>query len=265
MNVQNTDQQCLKWALLSFLNPARKDAQRVTKYIAHQDELDFTSIEFPTPLSQIPNVERLNGLAINVFGYSDEAGVHPLYLTKDHTRDPINLLLITKVEDGKTISHYCWIKDFNRLCFNQTRHKERKHFCLRCISPHSLERTLQEHLIYCRGVDAPPCHAKFLEKSEKSADGSPPTIKFEKIQHMMKAPYVIYADTESIILPVTNPNTDTNTVQTSEHVPCSFSYVVVWSDGKVTTQSLYRGEDCMDVFFQWLEEELELRGNPGRS
>ena len=115
VNVQNTDQQCLKWALLSFLNPARKDAQRVTKYIAHQDELDFTGIEFPTPLSQIPNVERLNDLAINVFGYSDEAGVHPLYLTKDLTSDPINLLLITEVNDGKTKSHYCWIKDFNRL------------------------------------------------------------------------------------------------------------------------------------------------------
>ena len=59
VNVQNTDQQFLKWTLLSFLNPAWKNAQRVTKYIAHQDDLDFTGIEFPTPLNQMPKVERL--------------------------------------------------------------------------------------------------------------------------------------------------------------------------------------------------------------
>ena len=79
-------------------------------------------------------------------------------------------------------------------------------------------------MIYCRGVDATPCHAVFPEVDK---DGSPPTIKFKNTLAMMKAPYVIYADTESIILPVTNPNT----IQTSEHVPCSFAYTVVRSDG----------------------------------
>ena len=74
----------------------------------------------------------------------------------------------------------------------------------------------------------------------------------------MKAPYVVYADTESIIQPVANPTTDTNTVQTSEHVPCSFAYTVVRSDGKVVSEQLYRGEDAIDVFFEKLEGDLEL-------
>ena len=100
--------------------------------------------------------------------------------------------------------------------------------------------------IHCKGVDAPPCHAVFPEKSE---DGSPPTIQFKNIQHLMKAPYVIYADTESIIKPTASSTTDSNTVQTSEHVPCSFAYTVVRSDGQVMSEKLYRGEDAMDVFF----------------
>ena len=254
VNVQNTDQKCLMWSLLSARHPVKKNAQRVNKYIAHQDELDFTGIEFPTPLNQIPNVEHQNNLSINVFGYSESAGIHPLYLTKDLTSDPINLLLITEVKDGKILSHYCWIRDFNRLCHDQTRHKERKHFCLRCISPHSSKRTLQDHMIYCRGVDTPPCHAVFPEKSE---DGTNPTIKFKNIQHMMKAPYVVYADTESIIKPMANPSTDSNTTQTSEHIPCSFAYVIVRSDGKVISEKLYRGEDAMDVLFNCLDNELE--------
>ena len=253
VNVKNEDNKCLKWALLSALHPAKKDPHRVNKYMQFK-ELRFTGVDFPVPLSQMPKVERLNNLAINVFGYSKQVGIHPLYLTKDHTRDPINLLLITEVKDGKIISHYSWIKDFNRLCFDQTRHKERKHFCTRCISPHSSKRTLSDHLIYCRGVDAAPCHAVFPQATE---DGSPPTIQFKNIQHMMKAPYVIYADTESIIKPVDSPNTDTNTIHTSTHIPCSFAYVVVRSDGKVISERLYRGEDAMNVFFDWLEQELE--------
>ena len=253
VNVHNTDQECLKWALLSALHPVGKNSDRVSKYEPYENELNFTGVNFPVPLNQMPKVELLNNLAINVFGYSESAGVHPLYLTKDHTREPINLLLISEVKDGKVNSHYSWIKDFNRLCFDQTKYKGRKFFCLRCISAHSSERTLADHMIYCKGVDAPPCHAVFPEKSE---DGTNPTIKFKNIQHMMKSPYVVYADTESIIKPIVSP-VDTNTTQTSQHIPCSFSYVVVRSDGKVISERLYRGEDCMDVFFQQLEQELE--------
>ena len=88
-------------------------------------------------------------------------------------------------------------------------------------------------------------------------DGIPPTIKFKNTLAMMKAPYVIYADTESIIKLTASSTSDSNTVQSSEHIPCSVAYVVVRFDGKVVSQSLYRGEDAMDVFFQQLEDELE--------
>ena len=252
VNVKNQDDECLKWAILSCLHPTKKDPQRVNKYM-HLKELRFSGVDFPVPLSQMPKVERLNNLAINVFGYSQQAGIHPLYLTKDLTRDPINLLMITEVKDGKVFSHYCWIKDFDKLCHDQTKHEHRLHYCLRCISPHSSERTLQDHLVYCRGVDAPPCHAVFPEVNLESM--YLPQTKFGHFKNMIKAPYVVYADTESIIRPTTTPTTNSNTTQTSEHVPCSFAYVIIRSDGRVHSEQ-YRGEDAMDVFFQWLEEEL---------
>ena len=256
INVKHDDQKCLMWSLLSALHPVKHGSHpdRVWKYKPYEKELNFAGIEFPTPLNQIPNVEHQNNLAINVFGYSKQAGIHPLYLTKDHNREPINLLLITKVEDGKVNSHYCWIKNFNRLCSAENKHNGETFFCLRCISPHWTKQTLEDHLVYCRGVDAAPCHAVFPQATE---DGSPPTIQFKNIQHLMKAPYVIYADTESIVKPADSPNTDTNTVQTSEHIPCSFAYTVVRSDGKVMSEKLYRGEDCVDVLFNCLEQELE--------
>ena len=256
VNVKNQDNECLKWALLSALHPVEhgRNPDRVSKYKPYENELNFAGVGFPVTLKDISKVEKQNNLAINVFGYSQQAGIHPLYLTNDLDHEPINLLLLTEVKDGKFISHYSWIKDFNRLCQDQTKHANRKHFCLRCISPHCSERTLKEHLLYCRGVDAAPCHAVFPQASE---DGLPPTIQFKNIQHLMKAPYVIYADTESIVKPTDNPNTDTNTTQTSEHIPCSYFYIVVRSDGEVTNMSTYCGEDCMDEFFSNLECEIE--------
>ena len=109
-----------------------------------------------------------------------------------------------------------------------------------------------------RSIDAPPCLAVFPEVNRET--GYIPKTKFGHFHNKMKAPYIIYADTESIIKPTANPNTDTNTIQTSEHVPCSFAYVIIRSDGHIRSEQLYRGEDAMDVFFQWLEEELvEIR------
>ena len=42
--MKNDDQHCLKWALLSARRPADKNADRVTKYIAYEDELNFTGM-----------------------------------------------------------------------------------------------------------------------------------------------------------------------------------------------------------------------------
>ena len=50
-------------------------------------ELKFSGVDFPVPLSQITKVEQLNGLAINVFRYPEDAGVHPSLSNKrPHSR-----------------------------------------------------------------------------------------------------------------------------------------------------------------------------------
>ena len=45
----------------------------------------------------------------------------------------INLMLI---EDGAKF-HYTLIKDFNRLLYNQSKHRKRKCFCGRCLTCYS--------------------------------------------------------------------------------------------------------------------------------
>ena len=60
----------------------------------------------------------------------------------------INMLLIEKA--GK--AQYTWIKDLNRLLYDSSKHKERKHFCERCLHGYTREDLLEAHKQECRGI-----------------------------------------------------------------------------------------------------------------
>ena len=64
MNVKNVDDQCFKWAILSALFPAGKDAQRVGKYVQHEEKLDWTGLQYPASLKQIRMFERRNSVSV---------------------------------------------------------------------------------------------------------------------------------------------------------------------------------------------------------
>ena len=80
INVQNKDQEFFKWAVLSALFPADKNANRVSKYQEHEHKLDWSGLTFPVPLSnqisrkekvsqnQIQNFENNNNISVNVYG-----------------------------------------------------------------------------------------------------------------------------------------------------------------------------------------------------
>ena len=57
----------------------------------------------------------------------------------------MDLLLITK----NNKSRYVLIKDFNKFMYNQTKHRERKHFCRYCLQCFSSERVLNNHKAVC--------------------------------------------------------------------------------------------------------------------
>lgn len=69
VNVQNTDQKCFQWAILSALYPALHHAERVSNYLPYADKLEFTGIEFPMQMKDIMKFETQNGISVNVFGH----------------------------------------------------------------------------------------------------------------------------------------------------------------------------------------------------
>ena len=52
-----------------------------------------------------------------------------LFQKKTKFSDSIDLLLIS----NEFVSHYAYIKDFDRFMFNKTKHKGKKYFCSNCL------------------------------------------------------------------------------------------------------------------------------------
>ena len=51
-----------------------------------------------------------------------------LYMFQKKSNEQV-LLLISNEEK----SHYVFVKDFNRLMYSKTKHKDKKHFCMACL------------------------------------------------------------------------------------------------------------------------------------
>ena len=108
INVQNRDNQCLRWALRAALFPPPRGVKgtRTSSYPT-EDGLNFTGIDFPTPVLQIDRLERQNhNLAINVFGWENGRVVVYRISEKGGETPRINLMLTKQGEN----THYSFVK-----------------------------------------------------------------------------------------------------------------------------------------------------------
>ncbi|GBO23881.1 hypothetical protein AVEN_254305-1 [Araneus ventricosus] len=243
LNIQNEDQKCLVWCLISHkLNILAHDSYRVSHYTPHEQEIKLDGMECPVPLNKIPIVERLNNLRINVFGY-EENEVFPLYVPKRVDEECVNLLLIANEET----QHYCLIRNMSRLLGDLTKHNGKHHYCYRCLHRFAKDEILKEHLQYCS--EHSPQHIKMPEKGENF-------IKFQNVHYQHPLPYIIYADFESLI--VKEVHTSGNTEIIARHEACGYAYVIIGPDGRsVKPISVYRGENAVKHFMENILKEKE--------
>ncbi|KAK3772394.1 hypothetical protein RRG08_031418 [Elysia crispata] len=256
VNVKNKDDHCLRWALRSALFQVAKNPQRPAKY-PKADGLDFTGIDAPTLISQIGKVERQNDLAINVFGWDKGIIVHHVSKQPENMHR-INLLLIEK--EGKI--HYTWIKDLNRLLYDQNKHREQKHFCERCLHGYSREDLLEAHRPECKGIGQTAVRVEMPQEGKNK-------LTLQNHHKQLPAPYIIYADFEALTTKVEGPELDptkSNTQRTQHHEACSYCYIVVQCDGKTEAPVEYRGPNAAEHFLRSLQEEergiQEVLANP---
>ena len=91
-------------------------------------------------------------------------------------------------------------------------------------------------------------------------------LKFKNYCNSEKVPFIIYADTESLIKPIEScePNPQSSyTKKYQKHEPISFSYYIKCFDDNVFKPVLksYTGEDAMQKFVEWLEKDIKIIAN----
>ena len=121
------------------------------------------------------------------------------------------------------MSHYVWIKDFNKLCYCQTKHKNKKHFCKNCIQCFSSKEVLEKHKPDCMAIN----EAQAIELPKEGDE-----VEFKSLNKTNTVPFVIYADFEAFPVELDKKNEKKNeqasyTIKTHEHKTCSYGYKVV--------------------------------------
>ena len=88
------------------------------------------------------------------------------------------------------------------------------------------------------------------------------TISFKRFEKGQRVPFVIYADFESLLKPISrcDPNPEiSSTTKYQKHEPISFSYYIKCFEDTVCDLEprTYTGEDAIEKFIEWLEKDVK--------
>jgi hypothetical protein len=163
--------------------------------------LNLKDIEYPMKVKDLTKFENRNRkIAINVFTIEGEGKLRenytviPLRISNHSDREHIISLLLYK-------DHYCLIKNFNGFMRGKSNTNNSQFYCTRCLNYFSSEAALQKHMEYCKNHNA----CKIIMPTEDNKK-----LKFNSHYMKSRLPFVIYADFETINVPIQSatPNSE---------------------------------------------------------
>ena len=275
INLKNIDNECFRWCHNRHLNPRKKNPQRITKEDRESvKSLDYSGITFPVTINQINRIEKQNKINIYLFGYDTvKKRPYPIYPSPENYDDNLNLLYIEgKNELGEETTHYVLIEDFSKFNSKFTKHKGKKHFCMRCLQCFYSNESLAKHIVYClaiNGVQAIELPQKYIDKNGVERT---PCVYFKNYHKTLPVPFGIYADFECTTEKISGcqpppmkkpkkgrpPEERSYTEKYQKHTACSFGYKVVCHyDEKYSGDVVIYREDCIQKFMKCMFEEVK--------
>ena len=264
VNMKNEDDKCFMWCVLRALNPKDNHPERIDKDLKSKEHtLNMEGIAYPIAIKDINRFEKQNpDISISILGYSKDERIYPLRISKytkskkEEERKYNIVLLLIKNGDN---SHYCYVKNLSALLSSQVnKHSHKLYFCLNCLNGYDNPEKLEQHKEYC-------------SESESIKINMPPPetyLKFKNFLYSERAPFAVYADFESIVKPLDTCEPDPNksyTKKYQKHEPVSFVYYIKSFNESVykSTKRTYIKEnpedpDVIDVFINWLEEDVKI-------
>ena len=116
---------------------------------------------------------------------------YSLYVSKNDFLKHANLLLI----EEKYKKNYVHIKDFNTYMYDHNLHHGRKRICCYCLQALSTGQISK-----CNINDGFKINSRQMIQMPKEGE----YIKFKKFERKVNSPFIIYADSESILVPEDN-------------------------------------------------------------
>ena len=252
INLKNEDNKCFLWCHVRHLNPQKKDPQRIKLSDRESaKDLDYKGITFPVTIKQIPQIERQNKINFNVFGYDEKDGIFPIRNPTEKFDDYMDLLYL-EGKEGKT--HYVLIKDFNRLNYQFSKMKCKKHFCKHCLQFFYSEDCVVINVSQAIELPKPYIDPHGVERI--------PSVYFKNHHKQLPRPFAIIADFECLTEKMSSctPSDEKSYTETYQrHTACSFGYKVVCNYDKNYSKDLviYRGEDPIGEFLKCIQGEVQ--------
>ena len=238
LNVSSPENMCFHYSVAASI--AKLSRKMNPHRSTHYKDLvqNFTLVQTPMVLDQIPEFEILNKININVFTWKNNTG-RLLYTTmnKNPSYDQCNLLLYKK--------HFFVIR--NVASFLTQNKSKRCNPCMLCYATFSRKHYLDKHLKVC-------------SQSRKQSYTVPKrqTFKqFENFKHLIKCEYVIYADFEACLVPYDKMKSE-KTQSIQKHIPVSFGAMRVSCNPEHNSSPyIYHGKNVMKRFFRYLEKQQD--------
>ena len=240
INIRNNDERCFVYSLLYFLerdNLPERNGNCVRKTLYKEEMFQRRHLDtLPYPIS--PNdvylYEDRPKMNINVFLFFEGRARHPLVISRKSHERVVNLLYWKK--------HYAPITSIPRLFADITKHNPQKHFCLRCLGHFTSEEVLARHKQLCTRDDFMSVLHVLPVPVSKQAQ-----IKFNQYEYCTKAPFVIYADFESILEP--SCRQVKHTTYTQHHKVCAAAAILTSSFYNFDQRTVMKiGENALAEF-----------------
>ena len=217
VNIRNTDVRCFGYSLLYFIDPPKisyRNLERPNNYTKEMfDRNKLADLPYPISPREVHKYEDFLETNIYLFSFFDDEGkaLYPLYSSRTNHQRTADFFYWNE--------HYAPIANISRLFSKVTLRQNRKFFCRRCLGHFRTEEKLNRHKQLCTRED-------FMSVvhvlPEPGTDES--FIKFNEFSKTSNAPFVIYADFESILEPIDKQNKQTHYVQ--QHKVCAAAAIL---------------------------------------
>ncbi|NDB82316.1 MAG: hypothetical protein EB127_06190, partial [Alphaproteobacteria bacterium] len=240
INIKNDDQECFKWCMRYHQSRKAKNDDRITVLKKLEDKYNYDEVNFPAGYEDVKKFESNNEVSVFVYTISTTNEIirehigNPIYIGND----VIYLLRIGNEEK----SHYVYIKHLSRL-FNLNRHVSNTEgcWCPYCEKQQE-EEDISNHIQKCYKL-------QFNDGALLKLPNKGEYMKFENHKNKLVRPFIIYADTESTLV----PTGDQNKIQKHEINSCC-CYFVCTFDSSRNKLFTFVGKECLEQMILTLSD-----------